>query len=56
MSNLPVIAAIEELQDSNTYNRQRLHKSMRAGMLNIVRSVQSLENSFTNFSKAFLDE
>ena len=56
MSNLPVIAAIEELQDSNTDNRQRLQKSMRAGMLNIVRSVQSLENSFTNFSKAFLDE
>lgn len=56
MSNLPVIAAIEELKESNTDNRQRLQKSMRAGMLNIVRSVQSLENTFSNFAKTFFDE
>ena len=48
--NLPIVNAIEDLKASNTDNRQRLQKSMRAGMLNIKKSVDSLND---NFIKAF---
>jgi hypothetical protein len=56
MSNLPVIAAVEELKDSNTDNRKRLQKSMRAGLLNVVKSVQSLELTLTNAFKAQMEQ
>lgn len=45
-SSLPVVNAIEELKEANTDNRQRLQKSLRAGLLNVVKSVDSLRAVF----------
>lgn len=56
MSNLPVVASIEELQASNTDNRQRLQKSLRAGLLNVVKSVQSLESTMANIARAQMEQ
>ena len=42
MADLPVVNAIEELKESNKDQRQRLQKSLRAGLLNVVKSVESL--------------
>ena len=56
MSNLPIVAGLEELQASNTDNRQRLQKSLRAGLLNVVKSVQSLENTMTNIARAQMEQ
>lgn len=56
MSNLPVVAALGELQESNTDNRQRLQKSLRAGLLNVTNAVQSLETSLMNIMNAQLEE
>ena len=56
MSNLPVVAAIGELQESNTDNRQRLQKSLRAGLLNVTNAVKSLETSLMNVMSAQLEE
>lgn len=56
MSNLPVVASIEELQASNTDNRQRLQKSLRAGLLNVVKSVQSLESTMVNIARAQMEQ
>lgn len=56
MSNLPVVASIEELQASNTDNRQRLQKSLRAGLLNVVKSVQSLESTMMNIARAQMEQ
>lgn len=56
MSNLPVVASIEELQDSNTDNRQRLQKSLRAGLLNVVKSVRSLETTMVNIARAQMEQ
>ena len=56
MSNLPVVASIEELQDSNTDNRQRLQKSLRAGLLNVVKSVRSLETTMANIARAQMEQ
>jgi hypothetical protein len=46
INHLPVVDAVAELQDSNTDNRQRLQKSMRAGLLNVKKSVDSLSGAF----------
>ena len=56
MSNLPVVAALGELQESNTDNRQRLQKSLRAGLLNVTNAVKSLETSLMNVMTAQLEE
>lgn len=56
MSNLPIVAGLEELQASNTDNRQRLQKSLRAGLLNVVKSVHSLENTMTNIARAQMEQ
>lgn len=56
MSNLPVVASIQELQDSNTDNRQRLQKSLRAGLLNVVKSVRSLETTMVNIARAQMEQ
>ena len=44
--NLPVINAVNDLNKSNTDNRQRLQKSLRAGLLNVKKSVDNLAFSF----------
>jgi hypothetical protein len=56
MSNLPVVAGLEELQATNTDNRQRLQKSLRSGLLNVVKSVQSLENTMVNIARAQMEQ
>jgi len=43
---LPVVNAIGELKESQKLERQALQKSMRAGLLNVTKSVQSLHQSF----------
>lgn len=46
MADLPVVNAIEELQASNKDQRERLQKSLRAGLLNVVKSVDRLHDAF----------
>jgi hypothetical protein len=43
---------IEDLKASNKDNRERLQKSMRAGLLNVVKSVDRLHSSFTQLANA----
>ena len=45
-ANLPIVNAVNELKDSNKDQRERLQKSMRAGLLNIRKSVDALSLSF----------
>jgi hypothetical protein len=44
--SLPIVNAIAELNASNKDNRERLQKSLRAGLLNVVKSVDRLNASF----------
>lgn len=44
--SLPVVNAIGELKESQKIERQALQKSMRAGLLVVAKSVQSLQQSF----------
>jgi hypothetical protein len=43
---LPIVNAVNELRESNKDQRERLQKSMRAGLLNVKKSVDSLSLSF----------
>lgn len=43
-----VVESIEDLKESNTDNRERLQKSLRAGLLNVVKSVESLHTTMMN--------
>ena len=45
-NNLPIVNAIDELKASNKDQRERLQKSMRAGLLNVKKSVDALSFSF----------
>jgi hypothetical protein len=45
-SHLPVLQGLDDLRESNTDNRMRLQKSMRAGLLNVKKSVDTLAISF----------
>jgi hypothetical protein len=42
MADLPTINAIEELKASSKDDRQRLQKSLRAGLLNVTKSIDNL--------------
>ena len=42
---LPIVNAIQNLKSSNTDDRERLQKSLRAGLLNVVKSVDRLNAS-----------
>ena len=46
MSDLPVVNAVDELKEQVTLDRQALQKSLRAGLLNVVKSINSLHDSF----------
>ena len=39
---LPIVNAIDNLRESNKDQRERLQKSMRAGLLNVVKSIERL--------------
>jgi hypothetical protein len=45
-NHLPVVEAVAELQESNKDGRERLQKSLRAGLLNVKKSIDSLSGSF----------
>lgn len=47
MADLPVVNALEELKESNKDDRQRLQKSLRAGLLNVVKSIEGLNATLT---------
>jgi hypothetical protein len=46
INHLPVVEAVEDLKESNKDNRERLQKSLRAGLLNVRKSVDALAGSF----------
>jgi hypothetical protein len=46
MADLPVVNAIDELKESNKDQRERLQKSLRGGLLNVVKSVDRLHDAF----------
>lgn len=54
MADLPVVNAIKELNESNVDNRQRLQKSLRSGLLNVVHAVEGLHLMMQNqFARAY---
>src|SRR6056300_886169 len=48
MADLPTVNAVNELKEQVTIDRQALQKSMRAGLLNVVKSVDRLHTTFEN--------
>jgi len=45
--NLPIVNALAEQTASNKDNRERLQKSLRAGLLNVTKSVDRLHDAFS---------
>ena len=49
---LPIVNAIDNLKESNKDQRERLQKSMRAGLLNVVKSIERLGSNLSRLSPA----
>jgi len=55
IDTLPIVNAIQNLKESNSENRQRLQKSLRAGLLNVVKSVDRINSSIISTMSARKD-
>jgi len=49
-ATLPIVNAIDNLKESNKDQRERLQKSMRAGLLNVVKSIERLGSNLGRLS------